>query len=238
MNSNSSIFTAEGLSYQYGSFLVFDDISFSVMPGEIVFLVGANGSGKSTLLRCLAGWTMPKTGVLKINGKPLASSDRSLRSKISFVPDMPPFYDDLTAGEHVDFVLKANRKECHASNARQLFADFGLLKHIDQYPSSYSRGMRTKLAIILALVLLPDVLLLDEPFGCLDSQATAVLNAELQKITEGGACALISCHQRIVGLTPSKVFHLHDEKLDIEQATALDRLSLQNSEALCLGLAD
>ena len=231
-DSRISALRAESLSYQYGNLRVLTDINLDMARGEIVFLVGANGSGKSTLLRCLAGWTMPKSGVVLLQGKPLIGVDRSLRSRLFFVPDTPSFYDDLTAGEHVEFVLKANRKEECLDNARRLFDAFGLSKHLDQFPSSYSRGMRTKLAAVLALSLCPDVILLDEPFGFLDFRASEVLSAELKKAAENGSCVVLSCHQRIHGFNPSKVFYLHDERVDVGQADDLDRFFMQIPEAL------
>jgi len=233
-----SILKAENLSYQYGNLRVLTDINLDLASGEIVFLIGANGSGKSTLLRCLAGWTMPKSGAVLLQGKPLIGADRSLRSRLFFVPDTPSFYDDLTAGEHVEFVLKANRKEECFDDARRLIDAFGLSKHRDQFPSSYSRGMRTKLAIVLALSLRPDVILLDEPFGCLDFHTSEVLSAELKKAAENGSCVVMSCHQRIRGLNPSKVFYLHDERVAVRQADDLDRLFSQIPEALSSERAD
>ena len=219
---SGSVFAAKGLTYRYGAFCVWEDIGLDLREGEIAFLVGANGSGKSTLLRCLAGWTAPEAGTVMLCGKPFPGFDRSQRARVFFVPDMPTFYDDLTAEEHLEFVLKANRKEDAHEDALRLLADFGLTKkHRGQLPSSYSRGMQEKLALVLALALRPDILLLDEPYGPLDFDASATLSKELQAATGRGASAIISCHHPILGLRPHKVFRLHDEGLDTEEAGAL-----------------
>jgi len=216
-----SVLAAKQLSYQYGNFCVWKDIELELLAGEIAFLLGANGSGKTTLLRCLAGWTAPKTGSITLNGESLAGAKRNQRSQIIFILDAPIFYDDLTAQEHIDFILKANRKESLLENATRLMMDFGLTQYQGVFPSSYSRGMKVKLALVLGLMLEPGIFLLDEPYGALDSDAAWVLSQELQAASARGATVIISCHHPISGLLPDKVFHLHDDKLDILDASSL-----------------
>jgi len=156
------------LSFRYGNSSVWGDVALALSSGQLGVLLGANGAGKSTLLRCLAGWAPPDKGEIRFRGAALRGADRSFRRRLILVNDTPPFYDDLTAAEHVRFVLRANCREDREVAAGSLLERFGLAGHVTAYPSSFSRGMRYKLALAMALALEPDLLLLDEPFGPLD----------------------------------------------------------------------
>ncbi|MDY3981407.1 ABC transporter ATP-binding protein [Paraeggerthella sp. LCP19S3_G8] len=204
---------AEGLSFRYARSEVWSDVAFWINPGQIAFLTGPNGSGKSTLLRCLAGWSMPSEGTVEVFGRPFDGSDRAVRREIAFVPDVPSFYDDLTAAEHIRFVLDANRVPDAAEEARRLLEDLGLAAHADRFPSSYSRGMRLKLALVLAFMRKPRLLLLDEPYGPLDRDASRRLSALLSAARADGAAVLVSCHHNVPDLNPDLLLHLEGERL-------------------------
>ncbi len=204
---------AEGLSFRYARSEVWNDVSFRIDPGQIAFLTGPNGSGKSTLLRCLAGWSMPSKGVVEVFGRPFDGSDRAVRREIAFVPDVPSFYDDLTAAEHIRFVLDANRVPDAVDEARRLLDDLGLEAHADRFPSSYSRGMRLKLALVLAFMRKPRLLLLDEPYGPLDRDASRRLSALLSAARADGAAVLVSCHHNVPDLNPDLLLHLGGGRL-------------------------
>ena len=156
-------------------------------PGAFAFLTGPNGAGKSTLLRCVAGWDAPAAGAVELAGRPFRPERLDQRRTVSFVPDVPAFYDDLTAGEHLDFVLKANRLPAGDARAAGLVEALGLAGHRGQCPSAYSRGMRQKLALVLALAVRPRLLLLDEPYGPLDPDASRVLSGLLDEARAEGA---------------------------------------------------
>ena len=209
------LFQADRLTYRYGRLLVFQDVSFDLQAGEVVQLLGPNGSGKSTLLRCLAAWTRPASGSVQLRGEELGGPRRGLRSQVVLVPDQPPFFDDLTAGEHVQFVLKANRLEYRQEAAQALLDGFGLASHLQKYPSAYSRGMRQKLALCLMLMLQPAVILADEPFGSLDPEARELLIREIRKAADSGAAVLVSSPGPIPELEPSRTFWLHEQALHV-----------------------
>jgi ABC-2 type transport system ATP-binding protein len=166
--------------------------------------VGRNGAGKSTLLRCAAGWSAPGSGSIEVLGRALRGSDRELRRQIVLVTDTPPFYDDLTGREHLTFVLRANRMESRLGEAERLLAAFGIDEAASTYPSTFSRGMRYKLALTMALALAPRLLLLDEPFGPVDPFSAQGLWTELQTAARGGAAVLFSSHQLPEGAVPDR----------------------------------
>ena len=203
----------EGLAYRYVRHDVWSDVSFSLEAGSIAFLTGPNGAGKSTLLRCLAGWDAPAEGTVELAGRPFRPERLDQRRSVSFVPDVPAFYDDLTAGEHLDFVLRANRLPADDARAAGLVEALGLAGHRDQCPSAYSRGMRQKLALVLALAVRPRLLLLDEPYGPLDPDASAVLSGLRDAASSAGAAALVRCHHDVPGLEPDLLLHVEGGRL-------------------------
>lgn len=198
----------ENLSYRYARVPVWEHVSFTLDPGTIAYLIGPNGSGKSTLFRCLAGWANPSSGTVKLLGTPFDGRNRKQRASIAFVPDVPVFYDDLTAAEHVRFVLGAARLSSLSNHADRLFETFGLEAFRDQLPATFSRGMKEKLGLLIALALEPQVLLLDEPHGPLDQQAAHALSKEIMSAANEGTAVLISCHHEVPQLKPDKVLRL------------------------------
>lgn len=206
------------LAFGYGDVPVWEGVSFSLVPGEVAFLTGPNGAGKSTLFRCLAGWLAPHEGEIRLLGSPFTGRTRLEPGTLSFVPDVPTFYDDLTAVEHLELVLAANRADAARPRAEGLLERFGLTGRETLPPSSYSRGMREKLALVLALALRPRVLLLDEPHGPLDREASLVLSEEIAAAAHDGTAVLLSCHHDVPGLVPDLSLELADGELVVAGA--------------------
>ena len=102
--------------------------------------------------------------------------------------------------------------------SEQLMARFGLDGQRDALPSSYSRGMRQKLALVLALAREPRLLLLDEPYGPLDPEASVVLSALIDQARAAGTAVLASCHHDVPNLQPDKLMRLEDGRLDVRDA--------------------
>ena len=203
--SEADVLYVEDLAYRYGKTEVFAGASLSLRAGEVAFLTGPNGAGKSTLLRCLAGWDAPAEGRVELCGRRFDGADRAQRSLLAFVPDVPSFYDDLTAGEHIRFVRQANRMSADDDPSERL-------------PSAYSRGMRQKLALVLAFARAPRLLLLDEPYGPLDPDASGVLSGLIEEARSAGAAVLASCHHDVPNLRPDALLRLEDGRLAVLDA--------------------
>ena len=211
-----SILEARDIAFGYGRANVWEHISLTLEPGEVVLLVGANGAGKSTLLRCLAGWEQVRSGDISFEGVPLERLKANARSRMAFVADVPAFYDDLTAYEHVELLGRANRwDDTRWDEADRLLERFGIAPYCDQYPQTFSRGMRQKLACSLALALKPTCLLLDEPTGPLDPASAAVLEDEIARIAHRGCAVLMSCHHELEAIEPTRVLELDDGALTV-----------------------
>lgn len=225
MDEERPLLDAYGLSFGYGAERVWREVDVALYAGEVGILVGPNGAGKTTLLKCLAGWMAPRTGEILIDGERLTGRSRRLRRQIAFVPDVPAFYDDLTAREHVDFVLHANKADAAAAKrADELLEAFGIARACDAYPSAFSRGMRQKLALAIAFMVEPRLLLLDEPTGPLDPASRTLLGRLVSEATARGAAVLASCHHGLPGVAPSVVYELRDGCLREAESADLDDL--------------
>lgn len=208
------VLDAYGLSFGYGSERVWDQVDVALYAGEIGYLTGPNGAGKTTLLRCLAGWMSPRSGQIDVMGERFTGRSRSIRRQIAFVADVPAFYEDLTAREHIDFVLRANRAEREVvDRAERMLEAFGIAEFCNAYPSAFSRGMRQKLALVIALMMKPKLVLMDEPTGPLDPDARVLLGKLVQEAARDGAAVLLSCHHELPGVAPDVVYDLRDGRL-------------------------
>lgn len=207
--------TVNNLTYQYGAHRVLDDVSLYIPAGQIAALVGRNGAGKSTLLRCLAGWTMPSHGTVELGGRSVSTQERAFRELVTFVPDTPDFYDELTAWEHLQFVAQLNGIPCWQARGNDLLDAFGLGECRMSFPFTFSRGMRYKLALCMALLLSPELLLLDEPFGPLDDISSRELWQFMLRQREQGKSVIFSSHILMVGREPDCVLLLNNQRISI-----------------------
>jgi ABC-2 type transport system ATP-binding protein len=202
---------ATEVSKKYGSFLALAPASFALNAGEITVLSGPNGSGKTTLLSCLAGLVRPSTGDVAISGFDLYRDEVEVRRRMVFVPDVPRFYLELTAWEHLRFISMAHGVlPGFDQRAETLLRKLGLWEARDLFPHHFSRGMRLKLGLALALIRPFEVLLLDEPTSALDIEGVGLLIDELRHYSEQGAAILLSTHD------PNLIDQLGDRILKIQ----------------------
>ncbi len=170
------------LAKSFGRRPVLRDVSFQVLPGEVVALVGASGSGKSTLLSILTGALAPDRGSIYFKGEPVRARNRPF----AYMPQrdvLLPWRRILDNAAIGLEVAGASRTEARKV-ARELLHSFGLGKTEHQYPRQLSGGMRQRVAFLRAVVQHQPVLLLDEPFGALDAITRDELQQWLLKIWE------------------------------------------------------
>ena len=200
------------LSKNYGSFQALAPVSFELNKGEITFLVGPNGSGKTTLLSCLSGLIRPSSGRVSVAGFDLYRDEVEVRRRLVYVPDVPRFYTELTAWEHLRFIALANQVTSgFDQKAEQLLRKLGLWEARDLFPHRFSRGMRLKLGLAFALIRPFEVLLLDEPTSALDTEGVDLLIRELRRLRDQGATILLSTHDAQL------IAQLADRHLSIHQ---------------------
>jgi NitT/TauT family transport system ATP-binding protein len=148
-------------------------VSLQVQPGEFVSLIGPSGCGKSTLMNAVAGFTMPDSGSVGVDGVAVTGpgSDRGV------VFQQYSLFPWMTVRKNVEFGLKMNGMAAsqRETQARTLLGLAGLLAFENHYPAQLSGGMKQRVGIVRALATSPQVLLMDEPFGALDSQTRSVM---------------------------------------------------------------
>jgi ABC-type multidrug transport system ATPase subunit len=177
----------------YGERVALDDVSLELSRGELVALVGANGAGKSTLLQLAVGLLDPTSGDVLVEGARAGSLDA--RRSLSYIADNPSLYDDLSVNEHIDYVARLHGLEDRPESAAELLALFNLTPRADDLPARFSRGLRQKTAIVLALVRPFSVLLVDEPFVGLDPAGQDALGELLAAAAEAGCAVMVATHQ-------------------------------------------
>jgi ABC-2 type transport system ATP-binding protein len=202
---------ARELSRSYGKFQSLMPTSITLHSGEIAVLAGPNGAGKTTLLLCLSGLLRPTTGVIEIDGHDLYEDEREAKRQLAFVPDVPRFYTELTSWEHLYFIAQAHQVGGDFNQrAETLLREFGLWEVRNLYPHHYSRGMRLKLGLLIALIRPFKVLLLDEPTSALDVESIGFLVKRLGELRQNGASILLSSHD------PNIARELADRTLKIQ----------------------
>jgi ABC-type multidrug transport system ATPase subunit len=185
--------TAEGLTKAYGDHVALDAVSLEVSRGELVAVVGANGAGKSTFLQLAAGLLEPSDGEVTIEGSPAGSIEA--RAMLSYVADQPALYDDLSVNEHIEYVARLHGLDGRPESADELLARFRLSGRADDLPARFSRGLRQKTALVLALVRPFSLLLVDEPFVGLDPAGQEMLTELLGAAVDAGAAVMVATHQ-------------------------------------------
>lgn len=196
----------QGLRKLYDDYLAVDDVSFKLSGGQICGLVGPNGAGKTTTLRCMAGLIRATEGKLKVASCDVSSDQMELKKRLAYVPDDPPLFDDLTVGQHLDFIGRLYQVDDHRRKANELLAQFDLSEKVDAGATTLSRGMRQKLAVCCAYLFDPDVLLLDEPLTGLDPPGIRMLLSSVQQRAAAGATVIISSH--LLAMIEDVVTHL------------------------------
>ena len=168
---------------------VLKEITFTVNSGEIYGLIGKNGAGKTTLMNIIAGLSCPDSGACLIDNKNKRNPN-SVRT--GYLPDLPSFYEYLTAKEYMDFLLMNTRKQNLSDKRNQLLENVKLSGK--EKIKDMSRGMKQRLGIAAALVNDPPILLLDEPTSALDPMGRHELMEILKSLKKEGKAILLSTH--------------------------------------------
>ncbi|MEM6818636.1 MAG: ABC transporter ATP-binding protein [Pseudomonadota bacterium] len=189
------LLVADQLSVSRGGRQVLDAVSFSAQPGDVFALLGGNGAGKSTTLLTLLGLITPESGEARIAGKRVHDHVEAVRAMTAYLPESANLYPHLSALENLDYFLalagvSRSREAIHQTLDRVSLATDARQRRLE----SYSKGMRQKVAIALAMLRETPLLLLDEPTSGLDPVAVDEFNALISDLSAQGATIMMVTH--------------------------------------------
>lgn len=182
-----------GLSKRYGRRWVLADVGFKLLAGRALLVGGHNGSGKSTLFRILATAIRPDRGQASIDGVKLEETTR-VRESVALLSHHSYLYESLTAVENLRVVASVTHGEQHRDFLVAQLDHVGLARHADAVVSTFSAGMRKRLALARLLLQKPRVALLDEPYGALDSSGFKLMDDTIGELRGRGATVLLATH--------------------------------------------
>ena len=186
----------ENLTKIYGDKKAVDDLSIHIKPGEIYGFIGHNGAGKTTTLKACCGILQYDSGEITVDGVSVKQDPIKCKSKIAYIPDNPDLYEFMTGIQFLNFVADvfgvgaAERKE----RIEKYASAFEITGDLGTPISSYSHGMKQKLAIISALIHEPKLIIMDEPFVGLDPKASHLLKEIMRDMCAKGSAIFFSTH--------------------------------------------
>jgi len=191
------LLSIQNLSKTYkGGTKAVDGLSLNVEAGDIFGFIGHNGAGKSTTIKAIAGVLDFEEGDILIDGHSVKKEPALCKQMIAYVPDNPDIYEHLTGIQYLNFigdvfrVPKAEREEAVSKYA----GEFELTASLGDLISSYSHGMKQKLALISALMHKPKLMIFDEPFVGLDPKAVFTIKEIMRRLCDEGCAVFFSTH--------------------------------------------
>lgn len=172
------------------------DINLAIEPGDIYAFIGHNGAGKTTTLKCVVGIHGFDEGEILINGTSIKENPMLCKQQFAYIPDNPDLYEYLTGIQYLNFVADIFEVSAEVRQIRieKYAGAFGITASLGDLISSYSHGMKQKLALISAMVHEPKLLILDEPFVGLDPKAAVILKDMMRELCENGGAIFFSTH--------------------------------------------
>lgn len=186
---------ASSLCVRFAEQTVLDEVNFKVGQGEVFALLGGNGAGKSTTLKTFLGTIAPQSGTATVMGMSVTKDIDLIRRKVAYLPESVMLYGHLTGVENIKYFLSLADIEKSAPDIEQALMRVALQKNAWHRPmSNYSKGMRQKTAIALALLREAPVLFLDEPTSGLDPNAIDEFNRLITTLAADGATVFMVTH--------------------------------------------
>ena len=179
--------------YQKGKKAV-DEVSLEIKDGEIFGFIGHNGAGKTTTLKCCVGILKFEEGEITLNGLSIEKNPVEFKKLIAYIPDNPDLYEQLTGIQYLNFISDIYEIDGRSDRIEKYSDVFGIKDVLGNMISSYSHGMKQKLALISAIIRKPKLLILDEPFVGLDPKASFQIKEIMKEMCEEGTSIFFSTH--------------------------------------------
>ena len=172
------------------------DLSLDICAGDIFGFIGHNGAGKTTTLKAVSGILDFEAGEIRIDGHSIQKEPMWCKERMAYLPDNPDLYEYLTGIQYLNFIGDVYRVPGKVRTERigELSEQFGITRSLGDLISTYSHGMKQKLALISAFLHKPRLLLLDEPFVGLDPEASVVLKENMHALCREGSAIFFSTH--------------------------------------------
>jgi len=199
----------------YKNFIALNDINLNISKGEIYALLGPNGAGKTTTINLILGFLAPDSGSISVAGLNPSKNKTDVRKTMAYIPENVSLYPHLSGIENLDYFCKLTGLKYGNNALRGFLNQCGLQEEAHQNKiAGYSKGMRQKVGIAIALAKNASVLLLDEPASGLDPSASSELSALLKKLATDGTTILMASHDLFrVRETANRIGILNQGKL-------------------------
>lgn len=186
----------QNLTGGYANKPVVFDINITSQPGELTALIGLNGAGKSTIIKHIIGQLQAYSGQVRVNDTLLVEDEVMYRKSVTYIPETPILYDELTLKEHVELMGLAYGLTASQAleQAMPYLKAFRLDKKLDWFPALFSKGMKQKVMITCAFMIQASVYIIDEPFLGLDPIAIKQLLQMIAEKKQSGSTILMSTH--------------------------------------------
>jgi len=186
---------AVGLTKKYDNAVALNALTLAIEPGEIFCLLGQNGAGKTTTINLFLGFTQPTTGKALIKGKEVLPGNTETKKYIAYIPEVVQLYGNLNGIENLDFFSRLAGFRYSDELLKSFLLKAGLQQEAHgKRLSFYSKGMRQKVGIAIALAKNADVILMDEPTSGLDPKATAEFTKICKDLAAGGKSIFMATH--------------------------------------------
>ncbi len=184
------------LTKLFGDKKAVDNLSLHILPGEIYGFIGHNGAGKTTTIKCAIGVLDFDKGEIFIDGVSIKDNPIRCKKKIAYIPDNPDLYDFMTGIQYLNFVADIFEvpTDIRTEKIKKYADGFELTENLSQPISSYSHGMKQKLAVISAWIHGPKLIIMDEPFVGLDPKAAHILKEMMHEVCSNGGAIFFSTH--------------------------------------------
>ncbi|MFN0056441.1 MAG: ABC transporter ATP-binding protein [Planctomycetales bacterium] len=196
MNSEKPVVQIEHLTKRYGLFTALDDLSLTLMSGQILGLIGPNGAGKTTAIKIMVGLARPTSGTARIGDADCVTDAKRIKRLVGYMPDRFGSYDNMRVREYLDFFgasFGIPRRQ-RIKRIDEVMETTGTTYMRDRYVESLSHGMQQRVGIARTLLHDPQVLILDEPANGLDPQARIEMRDILIRLAKSGKTLLVTSH--------------------------------------------
>jgi ABC-2 type transport system ATP-binding protein len=181
----------DGLRKEFDDVVALDGVDLTVEEGEVFGFLGPNGAGKSTTINILLDFVRPTSGSATVLGHDVHEESEAIRERIGVLPEGYDVYERLTGREHMEFVIESKDAD---DDPEELLERTGVADAMDRRAGGYSKGMKQRLVLAMALVGEPDLLILDEPTTGLDPNGARQMRDLIREESERGATVFFSSH--------------------------------------------